>query len=706
MPSRCEPRHRRAAGALAMRALVGTALAVALGATARASDALVFSAREIQVGAARITDAVATLKLLAPHSASLEIKAAHAVTGTAAGTLGPIRFTCAAPVIADPRFGCPRGALRVGATPIGAVDLDVAGEVDVRRAVASASFGGRFAAGRLTLTGSSQRGAWSVEGNAQGMKLSALRTLLAAWVTVPADWTLEAGVTANFKARGASTVSHVDASAALASLNLSNDAGTIVAENVSASLAAALVPRGEDLALTARVRGESGQALAGPVLLDFEAHPLALDTSGIWRGESIALERIEVTQPKLLAAHGKATLALGEAPRVERAHLVIEALEFPAAYTSLMQITLATTPLGDLATAGRAAGEVRLAGNAIESATLTFDDLDFADRGGQLFVDDLAGTIHWAPATGGGVAPSSLRWNRGGAYGLSGGAAAIEFLARGAGFEFNRPARVPIFDGAVAIRKFAMQQIGTPDMRVLFAADIEPISMQPLTRAFGWPEFSGSIAGSIPGLEVRNNELRVDGDVEAQVFDGRIVASNLRLADPFGNFPRFFADVRGRNLDLALVTSTFSVGSITGRLDADVLGLELFGWQPIAFDARLETPRDDRSTHRISAKAVRELSNLGGGGGGVTAALQGGVLRFFDEYSYDRLGIRCKLENDVCLMAGIEPARTGYYIVKGRGIPRIDIIGNQGRVNWPQLVSQIASGMQSTPEVGDRPPGS
>jgi hypothetical protein len=46
-------------------------------------------------------------------------------------------------------------------------------------------------------------------------------------------------------------------------------------------------------------------------------------------------------------------------------------------------------------------------------------------------------------------------------------------------------------------------------------------------------------------------------------------------------------------------------------------------------------------------------------------------------------------------MSGLEPARTGYYLVKGRGLPRIDIIGNAGRVDWTQLLTQIAASMHS-----------
>jgi hypothetical protein len=212
-----------------------------------------------------------------------------------------------------------------------------------------------------------------------------------------------------------------------------------------------------------------------------------------------------------------------------------------------------------------------------------------------------------------------------------------------------------------------------------------------LAKAFGWPEFSGQLAATIPGVTLKDNVLRFDGVVESEVFGGRISGSNIRLQDPLGNFPQLFADVRARDLDLGLVTSTFEVGSITGKLEADILGLELFGWSPVAFNARLATPQGDKSRHRISAKAVSSLSNVGGGGGGVVQALQSGVLKFFDEYSYDKLGITCKLRDDVCEMSGIEPAGVGYYIVKGSGLPRIDIVGSSGRVKWSQLMSSIAT---------------
>ncbi len=37
--------------------------------------------------------------------------------------------------------------------------------------------------------------------------------------------------------------------------------------------------------------------------------------------------------------------------------------------------------------------------------------------------------------------------------------------------------------------------------------------------------------------------------------------------------------------------------------------------------------------------------------------------------------------------------------IRGKGLPRIDIVGNQGRVAWPQLVGQIVAGMHGNVAV-------
>jgi hypothetical protein len=217
-----------------------------------------------------------------------------------------------------------------------------------------------------------------------------------------------------------------------------------------------------------------------------------------------------------------------------------------------------------------------------------------------------------------------------------------------------------------------------------------------LGRALGWPEFSGTLSGSIPDLQLSRGVVTLGGNLEASVFDGHIVVRDLQLRDPLGKFPRLYASIDVENLDLELVTNTFSFGMITGRLSGQVKDLETFDWMPEAFDARFYTPPGDKSKHRISQRAVTNLSSIGGGsGGGVAAALQGGFLKFFDSFGYDRLGLSCRLANDVCTMRGVESAPGGYYIVKGSGLPRINVIGSQSRVAWTRLVRQMGAIMES-----------
>ena len=154
------------------------------------------------------------------------------------------------------------------------------------------------------------------------------------------------------------------------------------------------------------------------------------------------------------------------------------------------------------------------------------------------------------------------------------------------------------------------------------------------------------------------------------------------------------------NLDLALLTSTFDIGAISGRIGGQINDLELFGWRPVAFDASIATVEDAPDARRISVRAINSIANIGGSAGsGVSAALQSGLLRFFDSYRYRRMGLRCSLRDDVCLMSGTTPGtqRFGdrYTLLEGAGLPRLEIVGYAGRVKWSQLVEQIMTQIQS-----------
>lgn len=678
--------HRR--GSLAAIGLLLAHFAPA----AHAVDSILLEVREVTIAGMPIQGASARLDLPGGEQTRVTVTAREVTLPDPAGKFTNLSLVCDRPVIAEPRFGCDAGRFTARGGPTGALDMQVNALLRSDSGVTTfAGKGVKFAGTTASFDGRMDPKGWQVKAATGKAKVSELRKFVAPWFELPKDITGDGDMKLDAALADAGAGLSADVTAMLEDVGLTNEASTIVTDKLAATARLRAEPQGKDTKLALEVKGRGGQVLVNPVFLDFGANPLELQAQGLLSGRQISIDSLRFRQAKLIDVSGSGKLNLAGDTPLFSGEFKLHKVEFPAAFTSYMQITVATSVIGDAVTRGSLSGELSIVDNGVAALEVKPEGLGFSANKGSLHLDGMSGEIFWSPVGGREARISKLSWRSGGAFGLSGGASDMEFVAYGANFALARPAKLPVFDGAIAIDNFAMGNLGAGNMEVSFKGAVEPISMPLLAKAFGWPEFAGKLSASIPGVRLKDNVLTFDGIVESQVFGGRIEGSNIRLQDPLGNFPQFFADVRARDLDLGLVTQTFEVGSITGKLEADVIGLQLFAWTPQAFDARLATPVGDKSRHRISAKAVSSLSNVGGGGGGVVQALQSGVLKFFDEYSYDKLGIRCRLRGDVCEMSGIEPAPNGYYIVKGAGIPRIDIVGNQGRVNWNQLMSSIAT---------------
>jgi hypothetical protein len=135
------------------------------------------------------------------------------------------------------------------------------------------------------------------------------------------------------------------------------------------------------------------------------------------------------------------------------------------------------------------------------------------------------------------------------------------------------------------------------------------------------------------------------------------------------------------------LTGKFEFGGITGKLSGFVQKLYLENWQPVSFYAWFGTPDDDDSSHRISQKAVKNIASIGGGG--AADAISRSFLRFFETFGYDKLGLGCYLHEGVCQLMGVNATPTGYAIITGGGLPRIDVIGYNPRVDWVVLIDRL-----------------
>ncbi len=474
---------------------------------------------------------------------------------------------------------------------------------------------------------------------------------------------------------------------------LANEAGTIAADGVAGKLRLDVTLGSDATRFTLGIDTGQGEAYLEPYYANFSESPLTLQANDVSTRDftTFRVAGIQVRQQGLLDMQGSVTLrfpsdelpATGVTAEVELRNSSIENL-----YANLLRVAAAGTILGNLDTDGTVSGSVSIVDSSLRSATVTLDDAIFDDRRGRFAAYGIKGGIDWSADPGYTPGTSRLSWESGSIYNIGIGGGTVELQLGDDDVEMLAPLRVPMLGGALLIQQLALKDFGSENATGTLDAELEPVQLGQLTGTFGWPAFSGRLSGRLPLLQLAENTITVGGTLSARAFDGTMEISNLRIEQPFGLVPRLQCDVAIRNLDLQLVTEAYSFGLIQGRLSGDIAGLIMEKWRPVAMDMSFYTSRGDRSPHRISQRAVENLASVGGG---ATAVLSTGLLKFFEVFSYDRIGLRCLLKDDVCTMSGVGPAAGGYYLVKGRGVPRIDVVGIRESVSWSRLVKQLAT---------------
>lgn len=217
----------------------------------------------------------------------------------------------------------------------------------------------------------------------------------------------------------------------------------------------------------------------------------------------------------------------------------------------------------------------------------------------------------------------------------------------------------------------------------LKATDIE---LAQLSRAFGWPEMGGKLGAELPEIRITGETIGIGGEARLQVFDGELRLRNMQAEKPFSRHPIYHADLDFTGLDLQLLTQAFAFGEINGIADGSLHDLRLFGTVPTAFRATFETR--EQGPRNISVKALRNLNTLSQGG--ISAVLSQGVYRFIDYYRYRKIGIRCRLQNDLFYLEGTaKPGTTTALIDGGWRLPRIDIIVSSPTISFQEMVKRL-----------------
>jgi len=372
-----------------------------------------------------------------------------------------------------------------------------------------------------------------------------------------------------------------------------------------------------------------------------------------------------------------------KAGRVLNANLRSGSLDAQAFYKQVLQPHFAGTAFSDLKVGGALEiASLRMRDAELEAVDVTLRDLSFEDVSHRFAVVGASGRLPWHRTE---ETRLDLQLKGAEALGIPFGATKLPVTMRGMRFRLEQ-VEIPLFDGKLTMKGFATDPPGEEDWRWSFSGAVTPLSMERFTQALGWPMMHGVIGAEIPRVSYSRSTLRVAGALVFKVFDGIVEVRNIALADPFGKAPRFAADLAMKDLDLDLLTRTFSFGSIKGRVDADVAGLELSNWSPVKFDIRVRSSAGEYP-RKISQKAVENIAALGGAT--AAAAVQRLFLRFFEQFDYEKLGWTCHLEKGVCRMGGVENTAQGYVLVKGAGVPALSVLGYNREVNWEVLLERM-----------------
>jgi hypothetical protein len=475
--------------------------------------------------------------------------------------------------------------------------------------------------------------------------------------------------------RGGAVVSRLE----LAGVAFGDATGLHAGDKVGAAIEVDATSKGEVWTWNTRIDWRAGEVFWNPFFLSAQGQRLTLGGATAHGRTELRTGSLHVPQIGDVAFsgrwdHGKGALidAQASAPRIRVGPL----------YEQIMKPLLAETALSDLRAEGEVSVSVVAAGDSLASVDAELHSVSFEDRQRRRFgVFGANGRIPWRRSE---TTTAEIAFKGAEVLKVAIGAVRIPMRVRTNSVAIAS-VRVPVLDGALQLRDFAAGR--TADgWRWRFAGEVEPISMARLTQALALPAMHGALSGTIPEVRYRRQILSVDGALRMNVFDGNIAVSKLELIEPFGRAPRLNAEIDMKTLDLELLTRTFDFGTITGRLDATVRGLELSNWEPVRFDTRMASSAGTYP-RKISQRAVQNISALGGAG--AAAAIQRSLLRFFDQFGYDRLGLSCRLENGVCEMDGIERAPQGYVIVKGGGVPAISVIGYNRSVSWRELVDRL-----------------
>ncbi len=544
----------------------------------------------------------------------------------------------------------------------------------------------RFAHGRIDLTGHYQAGRWQLKLAAEQLSLAQLQKLFKT-----SAFSLKSGqINLNLTLDGKATSPEI-LKLALKTQDASGQTqeGQYAAERAFLDGTVTLQQQGLKRLWQGQFTLQRGALYIDPWYVEaVPEHKIDLISSGEYleQPKFWQFKQFQLLHPGVVKLSAQAKWAVDDEKPWRMLNLEAQTQNTQQFFKIYMAPFLVGTAYEGLVMSGKLRTAIHIKDQLPTSIYLNFENLALSDAKQRVNLVGGDGFIDWNSQLSS-MHRGYLSWQRMTFFSVPFEATQLNFAIAKEQIALLHPVRMAVLGGQLLIQQFKWQIKSGVAPQFNFSGELHDLSLEQLSTALDWTPLSGKISGVIPGIAFQHDRLDLDGALSVRVFDGEININRLALANVFGDMPQFYSDIKIDRLNLKQLTEKFKFGSIEGLLSGSINNLYLENWQPVSFYAWLGTPDNDATAHRISQKAVDNIASIGGGG--ATDLISRSVLGIFDSFGYQRLGLGCYLHEGVCQLMGLEAAPNGYYIVKGGGLPKIDVIGYNPRVDWKVLLQRL-----------------
>jgi len=255
-------------------------------------------------------------------------------------------------------------------------------------------------------------------------------------------------------------------------------------------------------------------------------------------------------------------------------------------------------------------------------------------------------------------------------------------------FLFPPHLKIPILGGAVILEGAKIQDPFRKTMEIIVGLRLDRLDFSEVTKAFVPFAIPGSLEGNFSEIRVSADSLATRGNLTIHALGGQIEVSNLQGSTLFSRLRRVSMDVLIKSIDLEVASQSFKFGQMGGTIQGGIRDLAFSFGQPERFELEIRSVKKKGVRQYVNAEAVNNLSILSTGSG---FSFKRSALQFFQYFPYAKLGIYCKLENDVFTLRGTIHQNGVEYLIK-RGLFRgIDVINQnpENRIRWRQMLSRL-----------------